>query len=137
VAARDGLQEGVATPLDHCHGLPERIFEPGEVLIHEGSPGPLFVLAEGAVEILKGDFRISIVDEPGAIFGEISALLGIQPTASVKALERTRTFVAEDGVAFFSTRPELTLMIARMLAQRLTSVTSDLADVKRQLKDLA
>ena len=125
----------MATPLDHCRGLPERIFEPGEILIREGAPGPLFVLAEGAVEILKGDLRINIIDEAGAIFGEVSALLGIPPTATVKALERSRTFVADDGVAFLSTRPELTLMIARMLAQRLTSVTSYLADIKRQFED--
>ena len=125
----------MAIPLDHCRGLPERVFEPGEVLIREGTPGPLFVLVEGAVEILAGDFRITIFDEPGSIFGEISVLLGIPPTATVKALERTRAFVAEDGVAFLSARPELALMIARMLAQRLTSVTSYLADIKRQFED--
>ena len=124
----------MANPLDHCGGLPERTFEAGEVLIHEGAPGPLFVLAEGAVEILKGDLRIAIVDRPGSIFGEISVLLDVPPTATVRALERTRTFVAAEGSAFLS-RPELALTIARMLAQRLTSVTNDLAAVKRQLDD--
>ncbi len=125
----------MTTPLDHCRGLPERIFEAGEILIREGAPGPLFVLAEGAVEVLKGNVRITILDEPGAIFGEIAALLGIPPTATVKALERTRTFAAEDGAAFLSAQPELALLIARMLAQRLTSVTSYLVDIKRQFED--
>lgn len=120
----------MANPLDHCGGLPERSFEPGAVLIREGVPGPLFVLAEGSVEILKGDVRIAVVDRPGSIFGEISVLLEVPPTATVRALERARTFVAADGSAFLS-RPELALTIARMLAQRLTSVTNDLADIKR------
>ena len=125
----------MATPLDHCRGLPERIFEPGDVLLREGTPGPLFVLAEGAVEILKGDFRVTVMDEPGAIFGEISALLELPPTATVRALERTRAFVAADGRAFLAARPELPLMIARMLAQRLNSLTGYLADIKRQFED--
>ena len=124
----------MANPLDHCGGLPEKTFAAGESLIREGVPGPLFVLAEGAVEVLKGDLRVAIVDEPGAIFGEISVLLEIPPTATVRALERTRTFVAEDGSTFLS-RPELALIIARMLAQRLMSVTSYLADIKRQFED--
>ena len=123
----------MANPLDHCGGLPERTFQTGEVLIREGVPGPLFVLAEGAVEILKGDLRIATVDRPGSIFGEISVLLEVSPTATVRALERTRTFVAEDGSAFLA-RPELALTIARMLAQRLTSVTNDLAAIRRRFE---
>jgi CRP/FNR family transcriptional regulator, cyclic AMP receptor protein len=128
-------ERGVPTPLDHCQGLPERTFEPGEILIREGVSAPLFILAEGAVEILKADLRIRLIDEPGSVFGEISALLGIQPTATVRALERTRTFVAEDGVTFLSSRPELTLLIARILAQRVNAVTTYLADIKRQFED--
>jgi CRP-like cAMP-binding protein len=125
----------MAIPLDQCRGLPERTFEGGEVLIQEGVPGPLFVLAEGSVEIVKGEFALSIVDEPGSIFGEISALLEVPPTATVRALGQTRTFVAQDGRAFLSTRPELALAIARMLAQRLAAVTRDLADLKRRLQE--
>ena len=54
----------MANPLDHCGGLPERTFEAGEVLIREGVPGSLFVLAAGAVEILKVNVRVNIIDEP-------------------------------------------------------------------------
>jgi CRP/FNR family transcriptional regulator, cyclic AMP receptor protein len=125
----------MGTPLDHCQGLPERICEPGDVLIREGTPGSLFVLAEGAVEIIRGDFRINIVDEPGAIFGEMSVLLGIPPTATVRALERSRLFVAEDGLAFLSSQPDLALAVARMLARRLNSVSGYLVDLKKQFED--
>jgi CRP-like cAMP-binding protein len=115
--------------------MPERICEPGEILLEMGIPGPLFILAEGAVEILKGDFRINVVDEPGAIFGEVSVLLGIPPMATVRALERSRLFVAEDGLAFLSSRTELALAVARLLARRLKSVTSYLVDLKKQFED--
>jgi CRP/FNR family transcriptional regulator, cyclic AMP receptor protein len=125
----------VGTPLDHCAGLAERVFEKGEIVLEEGVRGPLFVLAEGAVEILKGDFRINIVDEPGSILGEVSALLATAPMATVRALERSRLFVAEDGLAFLSSKPELALEVARLLARRLNSVTSYLADLKKQFAD--
>jgi CRP-like cAMP-binding protein len=123
------------TPLDHCAGLPERTCEAGEILIREGVPGPLFVLVEGAVEILKGDVRVNLVDEPGAIFGEVSVLLGTPPMATVRAFERSRFHVAEDGLAFISSHPELALAVARLLATRLMGVTSYLVDLKKQFEE--
>jgi CRP/FNR family transcriptional regulator, cyclic AMP receptor protein len=125
----------MGTPLDYCAGLPERTFEAGATVIAEGVPGALFVLVDGAVEIVKGDVRVNVVDEPGAIFGEVSALLGIPPMATVRALERARFRVADDGAAFIASRPELALAVARLLATRLTSVTSYLVDLKKQFAD--
>jgi CRP-like cAMP-binding protein len=123
------------TPLDHCAGLPERTFEAGEIVIREGVAGPLFVLVEGAVEILKGDVQVNLVDEPGAIFGEVSVLLQTPPMATVRAFERSRFYVADDGLAFISSRPELALAVARLLAGRLVGVTSYLVDLKKQFED--
>ena len=125
----------MGSPLDHCKDLPQRIYEPGDILLQEGTPGALFILAEGAVEILKGDFRINVVDEPGAIFGEVSVLLGIPPMATVRTLERSRLFVAENGLAFLSSSTDLALAVARLLARRLNSVTSYLVDLKKQFED--
>jgi CRP/FNR family transcriptional regulator, cyclic AMP receptor protein len=125
----------VTTPLDYCGGLPERTYDASVVLLQEGVPGPLYVLAEGAVEILKGDLQINVVDEPGAIFGEVSALLGIPPMATVRTLEPSRLFVIADGLAFLSSRPELALAVARLLASRLDSVTSYLNDLRKQFED--
>ena len=125
----------MGAPLDHCQGMPQRTYDRGEDILQEGKPGSLFILAEGAVEILKGDFRVNVVDEPGSIFGEVSALLGIPPMATVRALERSRLFVAEDGLAFLSSRTDLALAVARLLARRLNSVTTYLADLKKQFED--
>lgn len=130
-----GYANPMNTPLDYCTDLPERTFEAGDVVIQEGVPGPLFVLVEGAVEILKGDVRVNLVDDPGAIFGEVSVLLGCPPMATVRAFERSRFRVANDGLAFIASRPELALAVARLLAGRLVSVTSYLVDVKKQFED--
>jgi CRP-like cAMP-binding protein len=130
-----GYAHGMVTPIEHCAAMPERTYERGDVLLKEGTPGPLLILAEGTVEILKGDFRINVVDEPGAIFGEVSVLLGIPPMATVRALEHSRVFVAEDGLAYLSSRTDLALAVARLLAHRLNSVTTYLVDLKRQFED--
>jgi CRP-like cAMP-binding protein len=75
------------------------------------------------------------VDEPGSIFGEISVLLGIPPMATVRALERSRVFVAEDGLEFLSSRTDLALAVARLLARRLNSMTRYLVDLKKQFEE--
>jgi CRP/FNR family cyclic AMP-dependent transcriptional regulator len=134
-AVRMRYAGAMGTPLDYCADLPERIVAAGEVVIAEGVPAALFVLVDGAVEILKADVRVNVVDERGAIFGEVSALLGVPPMATVRALEPSRFRVAEDGPAFIASRPELALALARLLAGRLMSVTSYLVDVKKQFED--
>jgi CRP/FNR family cyclic AMP-dependent transcriptional regulator len=129
------MREPMGTPLDHCADLPERTFAAGGVVIAEGVASALFVLVDGAVEILKGDVCVNVVDEPGAIFGEVSALLGVPPMATVRALSPSRFRVADDGAAFIASRPELAIDVARLLAARLTSVTGYLIDVKKQFED--
>ena len=62
--------------LSFCEGFPETEFRPGDVLLSEGeSTGLLYILIEGEVEVLKGNFSVSTVSEPGAMFGEMAILL--------------------------------------------------------------
>ena len=66
--------------LPACAGLPVERFAAGSVLIAEGpAVGHLYVLISGAVEVLRGETQISTTTEPGAIYGEMSALLGPGP----------------------------------------------------------
>lgn len=127
----------VPSILELCAGLPEREFEEGEFLLREGesSKSELFVLIEGSLEILKGeDVSISVITDPGAVIGEMSILLGIPISASVRACERTRCYVAADGDAFLRDHPETAFIIARLLARRLHLATTYLADIKRQFE---
>jgi CRP/FNR family cyclic AMP-dependent transcriptional regulator len=121
--------------LDLCHALPVRSFEPGVVLLTEGErSGLLYVLIDGEVEILKGDFQIAIVADPGAIFGEISALLDIPHMATVRTVTPCRAHVVAGGDAFLRSHTEVAYQLSKLLAQRLHGLTTYLVDLKRQFE---
>jgi CRP-like cAMP-binding protein len=125
----------MATVLEICKALPLRSIAVGETLMAEGATdGVLYVLVEGAVEIVKGDVQINTVTDPGAIFGEVSVLLGIPHMATVKALEPSVVHVASDPVEFLRSNPEIALAVAALLAKRLHFVTTYLIDLKRQFE---
>ncbi len=122
--------------VDLCHDLPVVRFAPGEVLIAEGVASPrLFVLREGTVEILRGDFEINRVSDRGAILGDMSVLLSVTPTATVRAVTDCTAHVTEQGEAFLRSHPDIAYALARMLAQRLNGVSGYLVDLKRQFED--
>lgn len=61
----------MASLLEHCRGLPQVRFAAGATVLEEGAAaGVLYVLTDGAVEIVKGAVQITAVAEPGALFGE-------------------------------------------------------------------
>lgn len=120
---------------DLCQNLPIAVFEPGAVLIAEGhATGRLYVLVEGVVEVLKSDFQINLVSDAGAIFGDMSALLGIPHMATVRAVSQCSAHVIEGGDAFLQSHQEVAYQLAKLLAQRLHGVTTYLADLKRQFE---
>lgn len=107
--------------------------EAGAELLTEGTrSGRLFVLADGVLEVVRGDTQVALVTEPGAIFGEMSVLLDTPHTASVRALMPSSVYVFDDAAAFLRADPEIAFFVARMLAQRLNAATSYLVDVKQQ-----
>jgi CRP/FNR family cyclic AMP-dependent transcriptional regulator len=119
--------------LERCRGLAERSFGAGSVLLAEGeTSGLLFVLIEGEVEILKGTFQIATVTDPGAIFGEISLLLGKPHMATVRAVSDCRVHGVENAADFLKANPEVTFELSTLLAQRLHGLTTYLVDLKRQ-----
>lgn len=124
------------TILDYCDGLPKRRFAAGDVLLQEGgTSGRLFIVTAGSFEILKGAYQINTVDEPGAIFGEMSVLLGLPHMATVKALTDAEAYEVEGADGFLNMRSEINHFISKMLAQRLHGMTSYLVDLKTQFED--
>ena len=74
--------------LRYCEGLPLRQFAEGEVLIAEGpASNCLYILVSGEAEVLRGDTQVAEINAPGAVFGEMSALLGIHHTATVRVVK--------------------------------------------------
>ena len=121
---------------DLTQDLPTQTFEPGAILLAEGgSSGRLYVLVDGAVEILKGDFQINLVSDRGALFGDMSALLAIPHMATVRTVTRSTVRVIEGGEDFLRTHQEISFHLAKMLAERLHGVTAYLVDLKAQFED--
>jgi CRP/FNR family transcriptional regulator, cyclic AMP receptor protein len=122
--------------LDHCRGSVERQIAPGAVLLREGErSGHLLVLAEGTLEVYRGDVEVALVSEPGAVFGEMAVLLDQPHTASVRAVTDAKVHVIEDASQFLSANPHTLLPIATLLARRLQSATTYLVNLKQQFQD--
>jgi CRP/FNR family transcriptional regulator, cyclic AMP receptor protein len=118
--------------LSLCSDFPEMQVPPGGRIIDQGaSKGRLYVLKQGAFNVVRNGVRVVRVSEPGAFFGEISSLLGTPPTADVVALEKSVVYVIDDPVAAMKINPELTRAIAQLLARRLQAVTTYLVDLKK------
>ena len=118
--------------------LPLVSIDAGQVVIEEGGPlQGIFFLERGEVEVLKGGVMIAEVSEAGAVFGEMSWLLDIQPTATVRAIGPCKFRHVDDPAAFFSRNPGVALDVARMLARRLDSLNRYLVNIKEQFKDRA
>lgn len=116
-----------------CEGMPERRVAPGETLLVSGDPGAsLFVLIEGEIEVSNEGVQINRQNEPGSIFGEMSALLKVPYTADVKALTDSRVYQIEDGAGFLRSNPEIAFNIAKLLARRLKGASDYLVDFKKQ-----
>jgi len=79
--------------------LPLVTYQAGETVIADGSrTARLLILKKGAVAIIKEDIQIAKVTEPGAVFGELSALLDQPNKVDVRALETSQFHVADATV---------------------------------------
>lgn len=124
--------------LDHCADLPLVTVAEGEVLIDQGRPGgPIYVLVSGELTIERDGVAFARVDGPGAIFGEMSALLGAPATATVRVAREATLRCAEDGLSFLDANPAVALAVARTVASRLDNLTKYLADVKAQFAGMS
>ena len=114
--------------------LPVVKFRPGEMALVAGSTtGRLLILRRGAVEILRDGIQIARVTEPGAIFGELAALLNKPHTADVRAIAESEFSIA-DAPTLLTESPTTLLYVAALLARRLDGANTALLEVKRQLR---
>jgi CRP/FNR family cyclic AMP-dependent transcriptional regulator len=119
--------------LRHFENVPTQIAPDGTILLDEGDKtARLYVLVEGRLEVLRGDAQIAVMEEPGSLVGEMSALLDLPHTGTVRALGDAKLHVVENGADYLRSRPELSWLVARLLARRLNAATTYLVDLKRQ-----
>jgi CRP/FNR family transcriptional regulator, cyclic AMP receptor protein len=114
--------------------LPLTSYQAGETVLSAASTtGRLLILKEGAVAVVKEGVEIAKVTEPGAVFGELSALLDQPHSADVRALETSQFHVA-DAATILRIDPTALLYVATVLAQRLDSANKALLELKRQVR---
>ena len=119
--------------LEYCIGGTRRTETAGSLILHEGGrTGHLYVLIEGKLEVVKGDTVVATITEPGAVLGEMSVLLDQPHTATVRAASDSTIYEISDAASFLRRQPNVALMIARLLAQRLNIANTYLADLKQQ-----
>jgi len=92
----------------------------------------MYVLLHGDVEILRDSVCVATASVPGALFGEMSALLGGAHSATVRTRAVSSFAIIERPREFLEKYPQAGLWVAELLAQRLTALTKYLVDVKRQ-----
>lgn len=113
--------------------LPLASYRAGEIVLTEGTTtGKLLILKSGAVAIVKAGTEFARVAEAGAIFGELSALLGEPHSADVRALEDSQFHVA-DAAALLAQDPVALLYVAMVLAQRVDYANQALLELRREL----
>ena len=107
--------------------LPLKIYRAGETVLAAGyTTGQLLILRKGSVSVAKEGIEIARVTDPGAVFGELSALLDQPHSADVRALH-PRTFTRPTRPRCFKTQPcscmlqqfwhgDLTALIKRSLS---------------------
>jgi CRP/FNR family transcriptional regulator, cyclic AMP receptor protein len=113
--------------------LPLATYHAGETVLAAGTTtGRLLILRKGAVTIEKKGTVIAKVTEPGAVFGELSALLNQPHTADVRTLETSEFRVAR--AELLEEDPAVLLYVAAILAQRLNLANQAVVELKSQIQ---
>jgi len=113
--------------------LPLATYRAGDTILGAGSKsGKLLILKQGTVGIVQEAVEIARVAEPGAVFGELSALLDQPHSADVRALDDSEFYVAD--AALPAKDPAVLLSIARVLARRIVEANKSLVELKTQLQ---
>ena len=113
--------------------LPLATYDAGETVFAEGTKtGRLMILKSGTVSIMKGEIEFAQVSEPGAVFGELSALLDAPHSADVIALEPSEFHVAD--AATLLQDPVALLYVTVVLARRIDAANQGLLQLKVMLE---
>jgi len=113
--------------------LPITTYHAGETILRDGSKtGRLFILKSGEVAVLKNSSELARVDQPGAVFGELAALLDQTHGADVRALQDSDFHVAD--AALLEKDPALPLAVAKTLARRFVIAHESLVALKNEIQ---
>jgi small-conductance mechanosensitive channel len=107
-----------------------------DILFQEGDPGDAFyIILSGSVEVFVEQLNKHLTQlHPGQFFGELSLMLGIPRTATVRAVEETILFVINHKgfENLLQEHPEL----AEEIIQELGKHQEELGERQRQLREM-
>ena len=113
--------------------LPVTTYHAGETILRDGSKtGRLLILKSGEVAVLKNSAELVRVNQPGAVFGELAALLDQPHLADVRALRDSDCYVAD--VKLLEQEPVLLLAVSRILARRFVIAHESLLALKNEIQ---
>lgn len=101
-----------------------RRFERGEAVLEEGNyEKTFFMLLRGQVRVVRGGRELAVLSEHGAVFGEMSLVLGRGRTATVVADAASDCLAVDMGYVDFLDSPEREDFLIRIF-RRLAVVVS-------------
>jgi len=116
--------------LEKVSGFALRAFERGDVVLSEGSDTDrLLFLNRGTVDVVKDEVQLTRISEPGAVFGDMSVLLGEPHSADVLAAAPSSFYIVDHAEGFLRQEPLVALYVATVLARRLDEVNRHLIEV--------
>jgi CRP/FNR family cyclic AMP-dependent transcriptional regulator len=123
----------MASLLTFVKGQPRRELRRGDVLIAEGDAGgELYVLELGSLVVERDGIQIATIDEPGALIGEMSVLLGVDHSATVRAEMSSTVRVIDDAIPFLERNPLMALHVATLACERLDRTSALLVELRKE-----
>lgn len=109
------------------------MYEPGEILFHEGDPGDIFyIVIDGALDVILGldtpDEKILATLGPGEYIGEMGLLMpgGLRTaTVRLKSASRLWEMTGDDFENLLKRQPHLVNTVIRVLGERLSRTNYD------------
>jgi CRP/FNR family cyclic AMP-dependent transcriptional regulator len=112
---------------------PVKTLAAGDLLIEAGEAGgELYVLQSGKLAVVRDGVDIATISEPGSLIGEMSVLLGIDHSATVRATAPVTVRVIEDAIRFLETSPLVALHVATLACARLDATSALLAELRKE-----
>jgi len=108
-------------------------FEPGELIIKEGTKGDAFyIITAGKVEVFIKDEEFDIETSlaklgTGVVIGEMALLTGEKRNASIRAIEKTKTLVLKDSIFYklLEKSPNFAISLAKVMAIRVNELNKN------------
>ncbi|MBA4370737.1 MAG: hypothetical protein C0418_04070 [Coriobacteriaceae bacterium] len=99
----------------------EHTFEPGQIIVTQGTPGQAFYLIlSGRVEILRDNQSLGAFG-PGDFFGEMSLLDQAPRSATIRSIEHTACLMLSswDFKALLEKYPSIAVKLLEVISRRL------------------